>query len=123
MIEREMTLRLLEVVSKCKQLGRLSICISHIFPFKITDTHQDDLGRTLTSKPPITAPIIEDIWDKVFKSGRSKFCGRQPLKNLKGYSLLQHQIYLNTSTPSRLSESIRYVTTPVHILQRPAQRK
>ena len=22
------------------------------------------------------------IWDKVFKSGLSKFCGRQPLKNL-----------------------------------------
>ena len=24
-------------------------------------------------------------WDKVFKSGLSKFCGRQPLKNFKGY--------------------------------------
>ena len=23
-------------------------------------------------------------WDKVFKSGLSKFCGRQPLKNFKG---------------------------------------
>ena len=94
MIEREMTLRLLEVVSKCKQLGRLSICISHMFPFKTTDTHHDGLERTLTSKPPITAPIIEDIWDKVFKSGLSKFCGRQPLKNLKGYGLLQQTISL-----------------------------
>ena len=27
-----------------------------------------------------------DIWDKVFKGGLSKFCGRQPLKNLKGWS-------------------------------------
>ena len=27
-------------------------------------------------------------WDKVFKSGLSKFCGRQHLKNLKGYGLL-----------------------------------
>ena len=28
-------------------------------------------------------------WDKVFKKGLSKFyCGRQPLKYLKGYSLL-----------------------------------
>ena len=26
-----------------------------------------------------------DKWAKVFKSGLSKFCGRQPLKNLKGY--------------------------------------
>ena len=24
-------------------------------------------------------------WDKVFKNGRSKICGWQPLKNLKGY--------------------------------------
>ena len=27
-------------------------------------------------------------WDKVFKNGPSKICGRQPLKNLKGYGLL-----------------------------------
>ena len=27
------------------------------------------------------------IWDKVLKSGSSKICGRQPLKNLKGYGL------------------------------------
>ena len=29
------------------------------------------------------------IWDKVFKNGPSKICGRQPLKNLKGYGLLK----------------------------------
>ena len=28
-------------------------------------------------------------WDEVFKSGLSKFCGRQPLKNLNGYGLLK----------------------------------
>ena len=28
------------------------------------------------------------IWNKAFKSGLSKFCGRQALKNLKGYGLL-----------------------------------
>ena len=27
--------------------------------------------------------------DKVFKNGPSKTCGREPLKNLKGYSLLR----------------------------------
>ena len=26
-------------------------------------------------------------WDKVFKNGPSKICGRQPLKNLKRYDL------------------------------------
>ena len=25
------------------------------------------------------------MWDKVFKYGLSKFCGRQSLKNLKGF--------------------------------------
>ena len=30
------------------------------------------------------------IWDKVFKGEPSKTCGRQPLKNLKGYGLLDH---------------------------------
>ena len=41
------------------------------------------------------------IWDKVFKNGLSKICGRQPLKNLKEYDLLgpflntlSHMIYL-----------------------------
>ena len=27
------------------------------------------------------------LWNKLFKNGPSKICGRQPLKNLKGYSL------------------------------------
>ena len=30
----------------------------------------------------------EHIWDKVFENGPSKICGRQPLKNLKGYDVL-----------------------------------
>ena len=30
-----------------------------------------------------------DIWDKVLKYRPSKICGRQPLKNLKGYGLLK----------------------------------
>ena len=28
-------------------------------------------------------------WDKVFKDGTSKICGRQPLKNLNGYGLFE----------------------------------
>ena len=28
------------------------------------------------------------VWDKVFKNGPRKICGRQPLKNMKGYGLL-----------------------------------
>ena len=33
--------------------------------------------------------IRKNKWDKVFKNGPSKVCGRQPLKNLKGYGLLE----------------------------------
>ena len=31
--------------------------------------------------------ILNYIWNKVFKNGPSKICGRQLLKNLKGYGL------------------------------------
>ena len=31
-------------------------------------------------------------WDKVFKNRPSKICGRQPLKNLKGYGTIQSTI-------------------------------
>ena len=32
--------------------------------------------------------LVKTIWDKVFKRGSNKVCGRQPLKNLKGYGRL-----------------------------------
>ena len=38
--------------------------------------------------------ILGIIWDKVFKSGPSKICGRYPLKILKGYCLLKQTISL-----------------------------
>ena len=38
--------------------------------------------------------IHTHIWDKVFKSALSKFCGRQLLKNLKEYGLLKQIISL-----------------------------
>ena len=37
-------------------------------------------------------------WDKVFKSGWSKFCGRHSLKNLKGYGLLKQRSVQPPST-------------------------
>ena len=36
------------------------------------------------------------IWDKVFKNRPSKLCGRQPLKNLKGYGKLKQTISLQS---------------------------
>ena len=37
--------------------------------------------------------IITNIYDKVFMSGLSKFCGRLPLKNLKGYGMHKQTIF------------------------------
>ena len=36
-------------------------------------------------------------WDRVFKSGLSKFRGRQPLTNLKGYGLLKWTVSLQST--------------------------
>ena len=46
-------------------------------------------SRTISGKHKLKL-----LWDKVFKNGPSKICGRQPLKNLKGYGS-----FLNTFSP------------------------
>ena len=35
--------------------------------------------------------LLKNIWDKVFKNGPIKICGRQPLKNLKENGLLKQK--------------------------------
>ena len=50
-----------------------------------------------------------DIRDKVFGSGPNKICGRQPLKNLKGYSLLKQTI-----SPSNFLKAIFHRFYLVH---------
>ena len=37
--------------------------------------------------------VSSNIWVQEFKNGANKICGRQPLKNLKGYGLLSLQIF------------------------------
>ena len=37
---------------------------------------------------------FHNIWDKVFKNGPTKICGRQSLKNLNRYGLLKQNISL-----------------------------
>ena len=46
--------------------------------------------RSETTETIITQTFNQECKrrDKVFKNGPSKICGRQPLKNLKGYGLL-----------------------------------
>ena len=52
------------------------------------------------------------IWDKVFKNRLNKFCGRQPLKNLKGYGLLKQtislQIFLRLSSTNFTLSILEY---------------
>ena len=42
----------------------------------------------LFPRESIYTPVTK-IWDKYSENGPSKTCGRQPLKNLKGYGLLK----------------------------------
>ena len=51
----------------------------------------DDFTLNFLINTLITSPII---WDKVFKNGTSKNCGRQPPKYLKEYGLLKQTILL-----------------------------
>ena len=47
--------------------------------------------------------LKHQIWDKVFKNEPSKICGRQPLKNLKGYGLLNGLLpYISKDKNQRL---------------------
>ena len=47
---------------------------------------KDKLSHFVPSYPTCS------IWDKVFKNGPSKVCGRQGLKNLKWYGLLTYHL-------------------------------
>ena len=47
------------------------------------------IHRLGDKKISFSGPLQNVIWDKVFKNGPSKICGRQPLKNLKRHGLLK----------------------------------
>ena len=51
------------------------------------------------------------IWDKVFKNGPSKICGRQPLKNLKRYGVRKADY-----TPSHFLKAVFHKFYSVHSL-------
>ena len=50
------------------------------------------------------------IWDKVFKNGPRKICGRQPLRNLKGYDLLKQRSFSTTFPWSILEYFVPYIS-------------
>ena len=47
--------------------------------------------QTLPKLLKLQARKGSNKWNKVFKNGPSKICGRQPLKNLSGYGCLSKQ--------------------------------
>ena len=47
------------------------------------------LGYSNYHEIAFDAYLLSKYGTKVFKNGPSKICGRQPLKNLKGYDLLR----------------------------------
>ena len=51
-------------------------------------------GFIISIKEIIVCCNVMDKWDKVFKNGPSKICGRQPLNNLKRHTLLKQTISL-----------------------------
>ena len=53
-----------------------------------TDKHMIVFRLSFFEEFFVVYPFFSNIWDKVFKNGPSKICGRQPLKNSKGYGLL-----------------------------------
>ena len=48
-------------------------------------------------KRPLRTLVLLNKWDKVFNSGLSKSCGRQPLKIFKGYGLSTANVFLGIS--------------------------
>ena len=56
--------------------------------------NQKTLGFKLNHSFLLTKFQAGGIWNKVFKSGLSKFCKREPLKNLKRYVLRKQTISL-----------------------------
>ena len=61
--------------------------------FSSIDEHQDvaeSIQKNMQSSVWGSIKSVQNWvkWDKVFKSGPIKMCGRQPLKNVKRYGLL-----------------------------------
>ena len=63
----------------------------------------------ILAKTSHTLLIMLVIWHKEFNSGPCKVCGGQPLKNLKGYGLLEED-----HAPSNFSKAIRHKFYLVH---------
>ena len=83
---------------RVKQARRTYILHTHISPQVLRMKDKRNLiKRREHEKMHILLYLVRNlttIWDKVFKSGLSKFCGRQPLKKFKGYGLLKQTISL-----------------------------
>ena len=63
----------------CRYLSEFARSVYYEKPLSPSDKNK---SRLCDKKSEFSQVAIRTIWDKTFKSGLSKFCGRQPLKNL-----------------------------------------
>ena len=62
--------------------------IKKALDFGVNPLINANVFKILLMTKPISGSSFMTKWDKVFKNGPSKICGRQPLKNMKGCGLL-----------------------------------
>ena len=68
---------------------------SRILPVSLKNDEKAESPRPLTKVlPTLEASFLGHKWDRVFKSGPSTICRRQPLKNMKVYGLLKQTVSL-----------------------------
>ena len=106
-------------VSLCLQYYRRIILVNTLF----FNMGSKNIFYCFESKSRCNTPalfpnhfLVRYMWDKVFKSGPSKICGRQPLKNLKWYSLLKQTIFLQISSTNFTWSTLEYFVSCVLLL-------
>ena len=62
--------------------------IKKALDFGVNPSNHANVFKILLMTKPISWSSFMTKWDKVFKNGPSKTCGRQPLKNMKECGLL-----------------------------------
>ena len=85
-----------EIWTRGKTFGEESIGYSYSDSSSLIIMWSRDFGKIFISSvmDSLGSFNLDDIWVQVFKNEPSKICGRQPLKNLKGYGSLKQTISL-----------------------------
>ena len=77
---------------------RLNQCVTGLHQ-NVNVTDSKSSGRLPGLRDPTSLILICFIWDRVFKNGPSKICGRQPLRNFT-WSILEYFVSYNCNNVS-----------------------